>query len=79
MLLLKHLPFHRSETMQIIVQTPQGLIYGLEEPYDEDRYSLRQDVLRSIYTLDSYWFATDVGQCYMSKAMIDQSVFFLAK
>lgn len=65
--------------MQIIVQTPQGIIRGIEEPYDEDRYRLRQDVLVAINTLDAYWFTTDVGQCYMSKAMIDQSVFFLVK
>lgn len=79
MLLLKHPLFLLSEAMQIIAQTPHGIIKSVEEPYNEDRYKIRQDVLAQINTLDCYWFTTDAGQCYMSKAMIDQSIFFLVK
>lgn len=79
MLLLKHLPSHRSETMQIIAQTPHGIIKGVKEPYDEEKYQRRGVTLERINELDCYWFTTDAGQCYMSKAMIDQSIIFLAK
>ena len=65
--------------MLIIAQTPQGIIRSVEEPYDEEKYQRRMKVLEAIDTLDSYWFTTDVGQCYMSKAMIDQSIFFLVR
>ena len=79
MLLLKHLLFLLFETMLIIAQTPQGIVRSVEEPYDEEKYQRRMKVLEAIDTLDSYWFTTDVGQCYMSKAMIDQSIFFLVR
>lgn len=79
MLLLKHLLFLLSETMHIIAQTPQGLIKSLEEPYDEKKYQRYWKTLEAIHTLDCYWFTTDVGQCFMSKAMIDQSIFVLVK
>jgi hypothetical protein len=79
MLPLKHLLFLLSEAMQIIAQTPHGIIKSVEEPYNGDRYEFRMKVLEAIDTLDCYWFTTDVGQCYMSKAMIDQSIFFLVK
>jgi hypothetical protein len=79
MLLLKHPLFLLFETMLIIAQTPQGIVRSVEEPYDEEKYQRRMKVLEAIDTLDSYWFTTDVGQCYMSKAMIDQSIFFLVK
>jgi hypothetical protein len=79
MLLLKHLLFLLFETMQIIAHTPQGIVQGVKEPYDEEKYQRRMKVLEAIDTLDSYWFTTDVGQCYMSKAMIDQSIFFLVR
>jgi hypothetical protein len=65
--------------MLIIAQTPQGIVRSVEEPYDEEKYQRRMKVLEAIDTLDYYWFTTDVGQCYMSKAMIDQSIFFLVK
>jgi len=79
MLPLKHPLFLLLETMLIIAQTPQGIIRSVEEPYDEEKYQRRMKVLEAIDTLDSYWFTTDVGQCYMSKAMIDQSIFFLVR
>jgi hypothetical protein len=79
MLLLKHPLFLLFETMLIIAQTPQGVVRSVEEPYNEEKYQRRMKVLEAINTLDSYWFTTDVGQCYMSKAMIDQSIFFLVK
>jgi hypothetical protein len=79
MLPLKHPLFLLSEIMQIIAQTPQGIIRSVEEPYDEEKYQRRMKVLTAIDTLDSYWFTTDIGQCYMTKAMIDQSIFFLVK
>jgi hypothetical protein len=66
--------------MQIIAQTPQGIIKSVEQPYDENKYQKYWKTLEAIDTLDCYWFTTDVGhQCFMSKAMIDQSIFFLVK
>jgi len=79
MLLLKHLLFLFSETMQIIAQTPQGIVKSVEEPYDEEKYQRRMIVLAAIDRLDCYSFTTDVGHFYMSKAMIDQSIFFLVR
>jgi len=79
MLLPKHLLFLLFEAMLIIAQTPQGIVRSVEEPYDEEKYQRRMKVLEAIDTFDCYWFTTDVGQCYMSKAMIDQSIFFLVK
>lgn len=79
MLLLKHPLFLLSETMQIIAHTPQGIIKSVEQPYDEKKYQKYWKTLGAIDTLDCYWFTTDVGQCFMSKAMIGQSVFFLVK
>jgi hypothetical protein len=65
--------------MQIIAHTPQGIIKSVEQPYDEKKYQKYWKTLEAIDTLDGYWFTADVGQCFMSKAMIDQSVFFLVK
>ena len=79
MLLLKHLPSHRSETMQIIAHTPQGIFKSVDEPYDETKYRLYKETLEGVNKLAYLRLTTDTGQCYISEAMIDQSVFFLVK
>ena len=79
MLLLKHLPFHRSETMQIIAHTPQGVFKSVDEPYDETIYQLYKESLEGVNKLAYLRLTTDTGQCYLNPAMINQSVFLLAK
>ena len=79
MLLLKHLPFHRSETMQIIVQTPQGLVKGVEQHYHEEWYNRYVKTFEQINTAPFFSFDTEIGKCYMNKSMINQSIFFILR
>jgi hypothetical protein len=79
MLLLKYLLFLLFETMQIIVQTPQGLIKGKEQRYNEEWYNQYAKTFERINTAPFFCFDTEVGKCYINKSMIDQSVFFLVK
>jgi len=79
MLLLKHLPFLPSKTMQIIVQTPQGLVKGKEQLYNEEWYNQCAKTLAQVNTASFFCFDTEVGKCYINKSMMDQSIFFLLK
>ena len=79
MLLLKHLLFLLSKTMQIIAHTPLGVFKGIEQPYDEKQYRRLQELLDMIDTTKLYCLETDNGEFYMNKSMIDQSIFVLVK
>jgi len=79
MLLLKHLPFHRSETMQLTAYTPQGVFKTIEEPYDELVYEEYDRLITDIDKMHVLSLETIDGQLYMTKGMIDQSVFIVAK
>jgi hypothetical protein len=79
MLLLKHLPSHRFKTMQIIAHTPQGIFKTIEEPYDELIYEEYDRLLADIDKMHILSFETIDGQLYMTKGMINQSVFIVAK
>ena len=79
MLLLKHLPSHRSETMQLTAYTPQGVFKTVDEPYDETKYQQYKKALEGMNAISCFWLTTDAGQCYLNEAMINQSVFLLAK
>ena len=65
--------------MQIIVQTPQGLIKGIEQPYNEEWYNRYVKTFEQINTAAFINFDTEIGKCYMNKSMINQSVFFILK
>lgn len=79
MLLLKHPLFLLSEIMQIIVQTPQGLIKGKEQLYNEEWYNRYAKTFEQVNTASFFCFDTEVGKCYINKSMMDQSIFFLLK
>jgi hypothetical protein len=79
MLLLKHLLFLLFETMQIIAHTPLGIFKGLKQPYDEEKYQDMLYLLSGIHKTLGFNMVTDSGKCYMSKAMIDQCIFFVIK
>ena len=79
MLLQKHLPSHRSETMQIIAHTPQGVFKSVDEPYDELLYEELNQLVVDIDKMHVLSLETIDGQFYMTMEMINQSVFIVAK
>ena len=65
--------------MQLTVHTPHGVFKGVSEPYDETKYQLYKETLEGIHKLAWFRLATDVGQCYLTEEIINQSVFLLSK
>ena len=79
MLLPKRPLSHRSETMQLTAYTPQGVFKTVDEPYDETKYQQYKKALEGMNAVSCFWLITDAGRCYLNEAMINQSVFLLAK
>ena len=79
MLLPKHLPSHRFKTMQIIAHTPQGVFKSVDEPYDELLYEELNQLVMDIDKMHVLSLETIDGQFYMTREMINQSVFIVAK
>ena len=65
--------------MQLTAYTPQGVFKTVDEPYDETKYQQYKKALEKMNAVSCFWLTTDAGQCYLNEAMINQSVFLLAK
>ena len=65
--------------MQIIAHTPQGVFKSVDEPYDELLYEELNQLVMDIDKMHVLSLETIDGQFYMTREMINQSVFIVAK
>lgn len=65
--------------MRIVAHTKYGVFYGIEKDYDEYDYHNLSQWLERLGTSEYFSFGTDDGEIYLTKGMIDDSVFILEK
>ena len=65
--------------MRIVAHTKYGVFYGIEKDYDESNYRNLGKFLEKLGSMDYFSFGTDDGEIYLTKAMIDDSLFILEK
>ena len=65
--------------MKIIAHTKYGVFEGVENEYDEEKYAEIGKFLEQIYKLEYFSFTTDKGEVYMTKEMINNTLFILEK
>ena len=65
--------------MRIVAHTKYGVFYGIEEDCNESSYREVSKFLERLGTAEYFSFGTDDGEIYLTKAMIDDSVFILDK
>ena len=65
--------------MRIIAHTKHGVFKSIETEYDEGEYTARGRFLDRVNELEYFSMKTDEGAVYMSKGMIDDTLFVLEK
>jgi len=65
--------------MKIVAHTPHGVFKGKEIEYTEEQYKVTSSFLGQLHQLEYFSFETLNGEIYMTKEMIDQSLFVLEK
>jgi hypothetical protein len=65
--------------MKIIAHTKYGVFEGIERKYDETEYKEIGNFLEKIADLKYFSFKTDKGEVYMTKQMINDTLFILEK
>jgi hypothetical protein len=79
MLPQKYPPFLLSKTMQLVAHTPLGIFKGVDVPAGHEEQKAMDAVLERIHDLEYFGIETKAGFIYMTKAMIDSSIFVLSK
>ena len=66
--------------MRLEVYTRQGVFHGKSVAYDESTYNEMLNFTKTLHEVDYLHFETDNGDTvYMTKGMINNSVFILRK
>jgi hypothetical protein len=65
--------------MKIIAHTKYGVFEGVEKEYSEEKYYEIGKFLEKLCDLKYFSFQTDKGEIYLTKEMIDDSLFILEK
>jgi hypothetical protein len=65
--------------MQIIIHTKHGKFKGKKYVFDEDKYTEISSFLNRINRLEYVSFETETGEIFLTKVMIDDSVFEIIK
>ena len=65
--------------MKIIAHTKYGVFEGIERKYDETEYENIGKLLEKLPKLEYFSFMTDKGEVYMTKQMINDTLFILEK
>lgn len=65
--------------MRIVAHTKYGVFYSIEQDYDDEEYRELGNLLDRLGSLERFSFETDKGEVYLTKGMIDDSVFILEK
>jgi hypothetical protein len=65
--------------MRIVVHTKHGVFQGIEEDYTESSYLKLSEFLEKLASYEYFSFGTPNGSIYLTKAMIDDSVFIVEK
>ncbi len=65
--------------MKIVAHTPHGVFNGKEIEYTEEQYKAIGSFLERLPQMKYFSLETPNGEIYMTKEMIDQSLFVLEK
>jgi len=65
--------------MKIVAYTPQGIFNGSETEYTEEGYKDACSFLEKLPSLEYLALGTDRGKIYITKGMIDKSLFVIEK
>lgn len=65
--------------MRLVAHTKYGVFKGSEEDYDEQKYAKIGKFLENMSRLEYFCIVTDAGEVYMTKEMINDSLFVLEK
>ena len=65
--------------MRVVAHTKYGVFYGIETDYNESDYLQIEDLLKQLGSFGFFSFETDDGEIYLTKGMIDDSLFILEK
>ena len=65
--------------MKIIAHTKYGVFEGVEKEYNEKQYVQIGKLLEQLCDLKYFSFQTNKGEIYLTKEMIDDTLFILEK
>ena len=65
--------------MRIVAHTKYGVFEGVKKEYSEEKYYEIGKFLEQLCDLKYFSFQTDKGEIYLTKEMIDDTLFILEK